>query len=237
MENPIQLSKRLEAVASFIPNNSYFADIGSDHAYLPAYVCMKNPYLRAIAGEVNQGPLERAKATVEAHQLTNKIDIRLGNGLEVITKHDNIDTITITGMGGSLIKEILTVGKEKLINIQRIIAQPNNNAYAVRKFLYEHQYDIIDEMIIDENGHIYEIIVSERVTAPYTEYDNEHEQKRLLFGPILMRERSTAFIKKWQAEKNKLIRIMIQMKQAKEQNQEKIVRFEQQVKWIEEVLS
>src|SRR5699024_5183851 len=135
MENPIQLSKRLEAVASFIPNNSYFADIGSDHAYLPAYVCMKNPYLRAIAGEVNQGPLERAKATVEAHQLTNKIDIRLENGLEVITMYDIIDTITITSMSGSQIKEIIKDNKEKLIIIKEIIAKHNNNSYAERKFL------------------------------------------------------------------------------------------------------
>src|SRR5699024_12634341 len=116
IKHPLQLSKRLEACASFIQNSRYFADIGSDHADLPAYVCMNNPCLRAIAGEVNQGPLERAEATVQAHQLTNKIDVRLGNGLEVITKHDNIDTITITGMGGTLIKDILTIGKEKLTN-------------------------------------------------------------------------------------------------------------------------
>lgn len=237
MKNPIQLSKRLEAVASFIQNDSYFADIGSDHAYLPAYVCMNNPYVRAIAGEVNQGPLERAEATVQTHQLTNKIDVRLGNGLEVITKHDNIDTITITGMGGTLIKDILTIGKEKLTNIQRIIAQPNNNAYAVRKFLYEHHYDIIDEMIIEENGHIYEIVVGERVSVQHTKYDNHNAQKQLLFGPILMKEPSTTFFKKWQSEKEKLNFVIKQMKQAKEQNHEKIVQFEQQVKWIEEVLS
>lgn len=237
MKNPIQLSKRLETVASVIQNNSYFADIGSDHAYLPAYLCLNNPSLRAIAGEVNQGPFERAADTVETYQLASKIDVRLGNGLEVITSYDNIDTISITGMGGSLIKEILSLGTEKLLNVQRIIAQPNNNAYAVRKFLDEHQYDIIDEMVIDENGHIYEIIVSERVNSSYRKSKNDQYQKQLLFGPVLMSKQSSTFIKKWQAEKNKLIHIISQMKRAKKQNQEKIIQFEQQVKWIEEVLS
>ena len=235
--NPIQLSKRLKAVASVIPNDSYFADIGSDHAYLPTYLCLENPSIRAIAGEVNQGPFQRAKATVQFNQLTNKVDVRLGNGLDVITQQDEIDTITITGMGGSLIKEILATGKEKLIDIQRIIAQPNNNAFAVRKFLYEHEFDIIDEMIIEENDHIYEIIISERVNVSNIAFDDNNDQKRLLFGPILMDDQSAVFVKKWQAEKNKLNHVIDQMKQAKKQNQTKIRQFEQQVKWIEEVLS
>lgn len=236
MTNVIQLSKRLETVANYIHDSSYFVDIGSDHAYLPCYVCINKPNVRAIAGEVNLGPYERAKDTVKSYHLDNKIDVRLGNGLDIITDNDKIDTISIAGMGGSLIKSILTDGQKKLIKINRIIAQPNNNAYAVRKFLKKHHYVIVAEEIIEENGHIYEIIVSDYSIKEKPNQIADEEEKSFLFGPLLMAEKSFTFIKKWEAEKEKLNKVINQMKQAKKENEQKIAEFEQQVKWIEEVL-
>lgn len=237
MTNRIRLSDRLETVANHIKDNSCLADIGSDHAYLPCYLCMKNSNFHAIASEVNYGPYKRAQETVQLYNLTHQIDVRLGNGLEVIQHEDAVDTISITGMGGSLITSILSEGKEKLRNVKRIITQPNNNAYAIRKFLYKHNYIITAEEIIEENGHIYEIIVSDYLeNNKHVNTLEEDDEKQFLFGPKLMEEKSIAFIKKWQNEKIKLNKIIGQMKQAQEENECKILEFKQRIKWIEEVL-
>ena len=238
MTEQFQLSKRLEAIASFIHEDSLFADIGSDHAYLPCYVCLQYPDVQAIAGEVNEGPWKRAKETVSHFSLTDRIDVRLGNGLDILTKHDKIDTVVIAGMGGSLITNILTSGLEKLAQVNRVIAQPNNHAYAVRRFLALYHYDIINELIIEENGHIYELIISEK--SQWTSQQaitTDAKQKEWLFGPILMKQKSTTFFKKWKAESNKLQHIIQQMKRAKVQDNDKIARLEKRLDWIKEVLS
>lgn len=237
MVENIQLSKRLKAIATYLDKTTLFADIGSDHAYLPCYVCTKYPNVRAIAGEVSKGPLARAKETVQAYQLADRIDVRLGNGLEIIDQNDHIDTITIAGMGGSLIANILTEGKDKLTNVRRLITQPNNNGYAVRSFLARNHYFITDELIIEENDHIYEIIVSEYSADDLFTALTEEEEKNWLFGPKLMKEKSTVFIKKWQAEHDKIDYVIKQMKQAQVQDEDKIAKWQTQQQWIKEVLS
>lgn len=237
MVENIQLSKRLKAIATYLDQTTLFADIGSDHAYLPCYVCAQYPNVRAIAGEVSKGPLERAKETVKAYQLADRIDVRLGNGLEVIHQNEQVDTITIAGMGGSLIANILTEGKDKVTNVQRLITQPNNNGYAVRSFLARNHFFITDELIIEENDHIYEIIVSEYSANNYFTELTEEQEKSWLFGPKLMQEKSTVFIKKWQAEYDKIDYVINQMKQAQVQDEDKISKLQTEQQWIREVLS
>lgn len=233
MNQTNNLSNRLMKIATYLPKGSFFADIGSDHAYLPCYVCELDPTARAIAGEVNLGPYESAQTNIKSNQLEERIDVRLGDGLAVI--HDGeVTEIVIAGMGGSLIKQILDQGHNKLSKVRRIIAQPNIAAPIVRSWFYDHDYVISKEAIIDENNHIYEIIVADKKTdpTPYT-----LSEKELFFGPWLLKEKSAAFIKKWKHEKNKYYRIIEQMKAGTEVSKEKIAAFETELAWIEEVLS
>ncbi|MEN2765965.1 tRNA (adenine(22)-N(1))-methyltransferase [Ornithinibacillus xuwenensis] len=231
MSEQIKLSERLLNVASFLPQGSNFADIGSDHAYLPCYVCQNDQTARAIAGEVNEGPFSSAQDTVEKYQLNHLIDVRLGNGLSVL-KHDEVEQVVIAGMGGSLIRSILEEGKDKLSKVELIIAQPNVDEKNVRHWLTLHDYEIQDEVILEENGHTYEIIVGKKGTDKI----NHLTEKDLLFGPILGKEKNELFCEKWTSEKEKLIRVINQMKNAKIQDELKISHFEKQLAWIEEVL-
>ncbi|HLR40133.1 MAG TPA: tRNA (adenine(22)-N(1))-methyltransferase TrmK [Virgibacillus sp.] len=231
---PIKISKRLETVASFLPPGTFFADIGSDHAYLPCYVCLHDNQARAIAGEVNEGPYYSACKTVSDHLLADRVEIRLGDGLQVLKK-DEITELVIAGMGGSLIKSILKDGSEKLHRVKRIIAQPNMEARNVRKWFLLNEYIITDEMIIEENEHIYEIIVADRKESQTTS-KSALSEKELLFGPLLMTKKNPVFFKKWEMEKVKLETIIKQMKQASIQNEEKIARFKLELTWIKEVL-
>src|SRR5690625_4730954 len=113
----MKISKRLEVIASFLTEGSRFADIGTDHAYLPCYICINDQEASAIAGEKNKGPYEQAKKNVQRYQLEERIEVRLGDGLEVL-EDAQITELIIAGMGGPLIVDILQKGKQYLHTVQ-----------------------------------------------------------------------------------------------------------------------
>ncbi|WP_175615657.1 tRNA (adenine(22)-N(1))-methyltransferase [Piscibacillus halophilus] len=228
----IKLSKRLEKVAGYIPpETNVFADIGSDHAYLPCYVCLTHSSVKAIAGEVNVGPLEAAINQVKKYDLSNRIDVRLGNGLEVINPGE-VDCIVIAGMGGTLITSILENGLSKLTSIKRLVLQPNIDAQSIREFAVKHQYEIIEEEILDEDGYIYEILVLESSSKAI-----HYSSKELYLGPILLQTKGEVFIRKWSGVLHKKERIIQQMKQSSNVQASKLNEFIQQTQWIKEEIS
>lgn len=229
------ISNRLQLIASQIPKGSYFADIGSDHAYLPTYICLNDQNASAIAGEVNDGPFNRAKEVVENYNLTSRITVKLGDGLDVIA-NEQVDTIVIAGMGGSLIKSILEHGKDHLKNVTHLILQPNIDEYTVRKWLLHNGYQLSKEILIHENGHYYEVLVAVASNIPEQIYVKEYLEKQLLFGPFLLQEKSELFIRKWKIQSNKLKWTINQINKAKQPDLQKINEFTKQLKWIKEVI-
>ena len=85
--------------------------------------------------------------------------MRLANGLAAFEPADEVTTITICGMGGRLIADILDAGKDKLTGVDRLILQPNNREDDLRIWLMENGFEIIAESIMTENGKYYEIMV------------------------------------------------------------------------------
>ncbi|MFD2046087.1 tRNA (adenine(22)-N(1))-methyltransferase [Ornithinibacillus salinisoli] len=231
MDHSIKLSKRLQIVASYLPQGANFADIGSDHAYLPCYVCANDVTARAIAGEVNEGPYQSAKDTVTYYQMNGSIDVRLGDGLNVVRPAE-VDQVVIAGMGGALIKSILEQGKDKLQEVKRIIAQPNVDEKNVRSWLINNGYVITHEGITEENGHTYEIIVADKSENQMSLTDQE-----ILFGPFLLKNRPSVFYDKWKLELEKRLRVIEQLQQAKVKPTDKIKQFESELNMIEEVLT
>ncbi|PIC87910.1 tRNA (adenine(22)-N(1))-methyltransferase TrmK [Sporosarcina sp. P20a] len=191
--NTNQLSERLAMVASFVPNDTVLADIGSDHAYLPCYLMNKGKIRKAIAGEVVTGPFEAATRNVDLNGFADRIEVRLANGLQAIEDADNVETVTIAGMGGTLITSILEAGKDRLTHVQRIIVQPNLHAIAIREWAVANGFCIVDEEILLEDSKIYEVLVLERGAADYSTTD-------LLVGPVLRRKQSNVFRAKWERE-------------------------------------
>lgn len=237
MSMKIKLSNRLQTIASFLSPGTYFADIGSDHGYLPCYVCLNDKLASAIGGEVREGPYLRAKETVIAYQLTERIDIRLGDGLQIIDEKDHVDEIVIAGMGGSLMTQIIADGKEKLQTVNRMILQPNNHSHLVRELLLKYHYQLVNEVILEENNHIYEILVADK-NSMFNAYKSDVDmEKQLMFGPILMAEKSPVFLKKWKTEQEKISSIIQQMKKSNIIDDDKLGLFKQHLQWIEEVLS
>ncbi|OZU89949.1 tRNA (adenine(22)-N(1))-methyltransferase TrmK [Virgibacillus indicus] len=235
MKDSIKLSKRLMKTASYLPKGAVFADIGSDHAYLPCYICLRDNTAKAIAGEINEGPYYSAVETVTQCELTDEIEVRLGDGLQILNEGE-VQQVIIAGMGGSLIKTILEEGIEKLTRVERIIAQPNIDARNVRKWFNQQDFIITNEAILEENGHIYEIIAADK-NAPDDPYKKDEIDKQLLFGPLLLKDKSEVFYKKWKHEYIKLQRVINQMKCAKIRDEVKIIQFERELSWIEEVIN
>ena len=191
------ISKRLEMVASFVPQGAVLLDVGSDHAYLPIELVERGQIKSAIAGEVVEGPYQSALKNVEAHGLKEKIQVRLANGLAAFEEADQVSVITIAGMGGRLIATILEEGLDKLANVERLILQPNNREDDLRIWLQDNDFQIVAESILEEAGKFYEILVVEAGQMKLSDID-------IRFGPFLSKGVSPVFVKKWQKEAAKL---------------------------------
>ena len=220
----IQINKRLTKVSEYL-NHNKLADIGSDHAYLPIYAIQNNLVKEAIAGEVVKGPFLSAQKNTELHGLSKSIEIKLGDGLEVV--NGTVDVITICGMGGPLISQILDEGKEKLIHYPDLILQANIHALPIRQVLQKLGYNIEAEQLIKDKKHIYEIIVAKKGKMQLSE--NE-----LKFGPKLMIEKDELFYEKWEREIESLENISNQLKNHKDQT--RYNEIQAQIKQIKEVL-
>ncbi|WP_054656896.1 tRNA (adenine(22)-N(1))-methyltransferase [Apilactobacillus ozensis] len=227
------LSDRLKKVASYVPLNSRMADIGSDHAYLPVYLAKNNKISFAVAGEVAKGPLENAEHEINLEKFDDIILPRLADGLDAIKLSDNIDCITIAGMGGTLIRDILKRGQNKLSGKEKLVLQPNVGEFILRLWLMNNEYKITNEDIIREDGHTYEIIVAEKVNETIHYSDDE-----LQFGPFLIKEQSQVFIDKWCNEKIRMREVINQMNQAKKHRPiDRINAIEDKISKIDEVLN
>lgn len=220
----IQINKRLTKVSEYL-NHNKLADIGSDHAYLPIYAIQNNLVKEAIAGEVVKGPFLSAQKNTELHGLSKSIEIKLGDGLEVV--NGTVDVITICGMGGPLIAQILDEGKGKLIHYPDLILQANIHALPIRQVLKKLGYNIEAEQLIKDKKHIYEIIVAKKGKMQLSE--NE-----LKFGPKLMIEKDELFYEKWEREIESLENISNQLKNHKDQT--RYNEIQAQIKQIKEVL-
>ena len=163
--NEHTLSQRLERVAAHIPAGARLADIGSDHAYLPVALMRRGAIAAAVAGEVAATPFQAANRTVADNGLTQHITVRLADGLAAIEAGDDITAVSLCGMGGETIRDILDSGKAHLNGRERLILQPNGGEQPLRQWLVENGYQILHEDLLRENRFYYEIIVAERAEA------------------------------------------------------------------------
>ena len=226
------LSARLACVASLVSAGARVADIGSDHAYLPAALVLDGKIDFAIAGEVVKGPYENAVLEIKDHQLEGQVIPRLADGLAAIEPADKVDTITIAGMGGSLIASILEKDKNKLTGIKRLVLQPNVGESQLREWLMNNHYQIMNEKIIEEDNHIYEIIVAEPSVVPF-----RYSKYELDFGPFLLENKGPVFRKKWQEYLQREAHVIDQMQKAQQPPVKKINEINQFLSQVKEAIA
>lgn len=225
------LSKRLAQVAEFVPDKARMADIGSDHAYLPAALALAGKITMAVAGEVVAGPYENMEKEIRENGLGDRIVPRLADGLAAIKPADKVDTVVIAGMGGSLIADILDRGKDRLAGVKRLILQPNVGEYRLRTWLLANRYQIMAERLVEEDNHIYEIIVAEPSLVPFS-----YSYYELMFGPFLLEKKGPVFEKKWQDYLKRQTGVLDQMASAKQPPLEKIQQLKARIAIVKEAL-
>ena len=151
---PIQLSPRLRSVADLVPQNAVLADVGTDHGFLPIYLLQRNRIKRAVAADLREGPLSKAKANAEKYGLSDRMELRLCDGLSAIGPED-ANTISIAGMGGETIAQILAAAPWTKDGKHTLILQPMTSTYDLREFLSEQGYTILFEHLNKEDRRIY----------------------------------------------------------------------------------
>ena len=153
----MDISKRLKAVAHAVTPGKILADIGTDHGYVPIYLVKKGSCPKAIAMDVNQGPLERAKEHILKEGLEERIQTRRSNGMDKLEAGE-AESIVIAGMGGDLTSRILQAGKDILSQGVELILQPQSEWFKVRHTLHHMGYRITEEWFLKDAGKYYLII-------------------------------------------------------------------------------
>lgn len=170
------LSLRLSSLTKFVNYNDKIIDIGCDHALLDIFL-VKNDLLKSIiASDINVQALNSGIKNIENEGLSDKISARLGDGLNVLTDKDNIDTVIISGMGTNTIMGILN--NDHLKNINKLIIQSNNDHTMLRKYVTKLGFFIKNEEYFQDNKKNYINIVFVRGNKKYSKID-------LTYGPIL----------------------------------------------------
>lgn len=225
------LTTRLQTVADcviqHVPQPRRLADIGSDHAYLPCYLALKEQIDYAVAGEIVDGPYQSALAEVNAQQLQETVKVRKADGLQAVETTDAMNVVTICGMGGGLIRDILAQGHHVLTEDCCLVLQPNIGEHLLREWLVSNGYVIVAEHLVEERHRLYEIIVAKRGKVILTPAE-------IFFGPYLLAEKSSLFIQKWQHELKNYQRILYQMDQAQSKDMQKIVEMSERIAMIKQ---
>ena len=150
----IHLTPRLAMVAAMVPQGAKLADIGTDHAYLPAALIGTGRVSGAIAADLRRGPLDRARQTVLEQGLEERVVLRLCDGLSGI-RPEEADTVVIAGMGGETIAGILAAAPWTRERGTRLILQPMSSMGDLRRWLEENGYAIEREELTREGETLY----------------------------------------------------------------------------------
>ena len=155
----LMLSNRLMTAVGFA-RGGVFADVGTDHGYLPIYLYKKGLVKRAVASDINKMPLDSARKNIALHGAVGGIDTVLSDGLKAL-KDFAPDDIAIFGMGGELICRIVGDAPWTKDEKIRLILQPMTKQDEVRAFLLENGYSIVGESLSYDDGKYYQTICAE----------------------------------------------------------------------------
>jgi tRNA (adenine22-N1)-methyltransferase len=216
----VKISNRLMTAAALVTQGYTLADVGTDHGYIPIYLLQQKKIPAAIAMDINEGPLERAKKHIALYGLQAYIQTRLSDGVAAL-KPGEVEAVLIAGMGGGLVMHILKDGEKVCQSAKELILQPQSEIEHVREFLREKGYTILAEDMVYEDGKFYPMM-----KVQY-QGENENAQKASevlklsdLYGGLLLQNRHPVL--KTFLEKEKLIYTGIKENLAKQPASEKI---------------
>lgn len=181
----VKISERLKTAASLVGSGNVLADVGTDHGYVPIYLLEQRKIPRAIAMDINRGPLERAKEHIALYGMDDYIETRLSDGVAALSPKE-ADSILIAGMGGGLVMHILESGEEVCRSAGELVLQPQSELERLRRFLDDRGYVIEAEEMVKEEGKYYPMM---RVHYRGKKDDlTEQKEVHYLYGGLLLKK-------------------------------------------------
>lgn len=178
----IKINDRLLTAVSFVREGARLADVGTDHAYLPIFLLSKGKIKSAVASDINEGPLAKARENIAKYGFENRISTVLCDGLAKIDG-ELADDIAVLGMGGELIVKIIDEAEWLKKSEKRLILQPMTHPEKLREYLAENGFRIIGESLSLDRGKIYQTVCAE-----YDGIKREYDGFNLLFGEYILKE-------------------------------------------------
>lgn len=148
------LDGRLSSAAKFVRQGARFADIGTDHAYLPIFLLLSGRIDYAFASDINEGPLRSAVENARCAGVLDKMEFALADGLDAIADK-GITDVAICGMGGELIARIIEDAPFTKDSSLRLILQPMSKFAHLRRSLASLGYEIEEEQYSLSQGKYY----------------------------------------------------------------------------------
>ena len=168
------IDRRLLSAADLVRQGAVFADIGTDHAYLPIFLLSRGVIDRAVCADINAGPLDSARANVKAHGFSDKVDFYLTDGARELFDTGATD-YAVCGMGGELIARIIDDAPHLKCENVNLILQPMSRQASLREYLYTHGFSIDSERYSYSAGKYYVCIratyTGECVTLSDVDYE------------------------------------------------------------------
>ncbi len=226
----MELSKRLRAVAELVTSGRRVADIGTDHAYVPIWLVLNGRIPSAIAMDVNEGPLQRAREHIREYGLEEKIGTRRSDGLKELNVQE-ADSMIAAGMGGALIMQILSDCPETVASLKECVLQPQSEIGKVRRFLIENGFSIECEDMVYEDGKYYPMmraVPGKKEHVPYTEEEYE-------YGRFLLKEKNpvlNAFLKREIRIRKNILESLKKSQEPSESSRIRIVEIEKEIEQL-----
>ncbi|PTQ57039.1 MAG: putative tRNA-m1A22 methylase [Candidatus Carbobacillus altaicus] len=182
----MRLSSRLKTIYDMVPKSTRLADIGTDHAYLPAALVKGGKAEAVIATDLRAAPLKGAERYLRSHGLLERIELRQGDGLTVLSPGE-VEGMIMSGLGGGTLVKMLEAAPHVLASLRYVLLAPQNDAYLLRAFFLRTAFALVDERLIQEEGRFYPILCFAPGDAlqPYR-LNNYSFYEALYVGPFLL---------------------------------------------------
>ncbi|MCM1153795.1 MAG: class I SAM-dependent methyltransferase [Roseburia sp.] len=217
MSQKIVLSQRMQAAALLVTGGNRVCDVGCDHAFVPIYLVEQGIAPKALAMDINEGPLRQARENIAAFGLEAYIETRISDGLASYHPGE-ADSLICAGMGGRLMQRILAEEKEKTDSFRELILQPQSEIQKLRAYLRREGHLIVDENMIEEDSKFYPLMKVIKKDKTLTignsfgagmdeqarEHEWKHEWKQQMedrYGPVLLAHKNPVLYRYLEREK------------------------------------
>lgn len=225
----MNIGVRLEAIGHLVPQGCSLADVGTDHAYLPVWLLEKGIITHAVAGDIAEGPCRAARTTVAMYGAKDKVEVRLGSGLKVL-KPGEVDCVTIAGMGASTMIDIFEESEAVTKSLKHLVLQPMAGAASLRRWLCEHGWNIVDEDLVEDGIHFYEIISAVQGKA------EQQSEVEYMIGNVLLKKGHPLLAKHFQRQIANLSQLLENMERSQQaMATEKYTHSKKQLSELEEL--